>query len=44
MLVGVSAGVGVFPEDATDLRGLLHAADLRMHDAKRTPAQGNSQA
>ena len=33
--VGVSVGVSVFPEDAPDLRGLLHAADLRMYDAKR---------
>jgi diguanylate cyclase (GGDEF)-like protein/PAS domain S-box-containing protein len=36
--VGVSVGVSVFPEDAPDLRGLLHAADLRMYAAKRTPA------
>ena len=34
--VGVSVGVSVFPEDAPDLRGLLHVADLRMYDAKRT--------
>jgi diguanylate cyclase (GGDEF)-like protein/PAS domain S-box-containing protein len=36
--VGVSVGVGVFPADAPDLRGLLHAADLRMYAAKRAPA------
>ena len=36
--VGVSVGVSVFPEDAPDLRGLLHAADLRMYDAKRARA------
>ena len=33
--VGVSVGVSVFPEDAPDLRGLLHAADLRMYETKR---------
>ena len=33
--VGTSVGVSVFPEDAPDLRGLLHAADLRMYAAKR---------
>jgi diguanylate cyclase (GGDEF)-like protein/PAS domain S-box-containing protein len=34
--VGVSVGVSVFPEDAPDLRGLLHAADVRMYAAKRS--------
>jgi diguanylate cyclase (GGDEF)-like protein/PAS domain S-box-containing protein len=36
--VGVSAGVSLFPEDAPDLRGLLHAADVRMYEAKRARA------
>jgi predicted signal transduction protein with EAL and GGDEF domain len=35
--VGASVGVAVFPADATDVRGLLHAADVRMYEAKRTP-------
>ena len=36
--VGVSVGVSVFPEDAPDVRGLLHEADLRMYTAKRARA------
>ena len=36
--VGASVGVAVFPDDADDLRGLLHAADVRMYAAKRAPA------
>ena len=35
-LAELDVGVSVFPEDARDLRGLLHVADLRMYDAKRT--------
>jgi diguanylate cyclase (GGDEF)-like protein/PAS domain S-box-containing protein len=42
--VGASVGVSVFPADAPDLRGLLHTADLRMYDAKRTPSRTGSQA
>ncbi len=30
-----ASACAVYPADATDLRGLLHAADLRMYDAKR---------
>ena len=37
--VGASVGVAVFPDDATDLRGLLHAADVRMYAAKRSPVR-----
>jgi diguanylate cyclase (GGDEF)-like protein len=32
--VGASIGVGVFPDDAADLDGLLRAADRRMYERK----------
>ena len=33
--MGVSAGVAVFPDDATDVDALLHIADVQLYAAKR---------
>ena len=34
--LGASIGIAFFPEDATDLQGLIAAADAAMYAAKRT--------
>ncbi len=34
--LGASLGISIFPEDGTDLHGLIEKADQAMYDAKRT--------
>ena len=34
--LGASIGIAFFPEDATDVQGLIAAADAAMYAAKRT--------
>ena len=36
LIVGVSTGVAMFPEDGTDIEGLLKRADIAMYEAKQT--------
>jgi len=38
--LSISAGYAVYPEDATDMEGLLEKADDRMYDAKRQQKAG----
>ena len=38
--VGASIGIGIFPEDAEDLEGLLRTADNAMYEVKRTGKNG----
>ena len=34
LIVDASIGISIFPEDATDIQGLLHKADMAMYGAK----------